>query len=49
MPILTAHYSESQYKTYLYGDFLNLYSGGSRGSILATGNNVANRHLKYGP
>ena len=25
MPVLTAHYGESPYKTCLYGDFLNLY------------------------
>ena len=28
MPVLTAHYGESPYKTCLYGDFLNLYGGG---------------------
>jgi hypothetical protein len=28
LPILTAHYGESPYKTCLYEDFLNLYGGG---------------------
>jgi hypothetical protein len=37
MPVLTAHYGEPQYKTCLYGDFLNLYGGGWGNSILATG------------
>jgi hypothetical protein len=33
MPVLTAHYGESPYKTCLYGDFLNLYGGGQGNSI----------------
>ena len=33
MPVLTAHYGESPYKTCLYGDFLNLFSGGKKNSI----------------
>jgi hypothetical protein len=37
MPVLTAHYGESPYKTCLYGDFLNLYGGGQKNSILTTG------------
>jgi hypothetical protein len=37
MPVLTANYGESPYKTWLYGDFLNLYGGGQRNSILTTG------------
>ena len=37
MPVLTAHYGESPYKTCLYGDFLNLYGGGQGNSILTTG------------
>ena len=28
MPVLTAHYGESPYKTCLYGNFLNLYVAG---------------------
>ena len=28
MPVLTAHYGDSPYKTCLHGDFLNLYGGG---------------------
>ena len=27
IPVLTAHYGESPYKTCLYGNFLNLYGG----------------------
>ena len=34
MPVLNSHYGESPYKTSLYGDFLNLYGGGQRNSIL---------------
>ena len=30
MPVLTAHYGESPYKSCLYGDFLNLYGGGQQ-------------------
>ena len=37
MPVLTAHYGESPYKTCLYGDFLNLYGGGQGNSIFTTG------------
>ena len=37
MPVLTAHYGELLYKTCLYGEFLNLYGGGKRNSILTTG------------
>jgi hypothetical protein len=41
MPVLTAHYGESPYKTCFYEDFLNLYGGGKKNSILTTGiNNV---------
>ena len=28
LPVLTAHYGESQYKICLYGEFLSLYGGG---------------------
>ena len=31
MPVFTAHYGESQCKTFLYGEFLNLYGGGREG------------------
>jgi hypothetical protein len=34
LPVLTAHYKESLYKTCLYGDSLNLYGGGQANSIL---------------
>jgi hypothetical protein len=44
MPVLTAHYGESPYKTCLYGDFLNLYGGGKGNSILITGITVPNLH-----
>ena len=44
MPVLTAHYGESPYKTCLYGDFLNLYGGGQGNSILTTGITVPSRH-----
>ena len=44
MPVLTAHYGESPYKTCLYGDFLNLYGGGQGNSIFTTGITVANLH-----
>jgi hypothetical protein len=30
MPVLTAQYGESRYKTCLYGEFLNLYGGGKK-------------------
>jgi hypothetical protein len=30
MPVLTAHYVESLYKTSLYREFLNLYCGGHK-------------------
>ena len=33
MPVLIAHYGESPYKTYLYGEFLNLYGDGQKNSI----------------
>jgi hypothetical protein len=33
MPVLTAHSGESLYKTGVYGNFLNLYSGGRTNSI----------------
>ena len=42
MPVLTAHYGESPYKTCLYGDFLNLYGGGQANSIFIAG---ASRYL----
>jgi hypothetical protein len=44
LPIFTAHYDESPYKTCLYGDFLNLYGGGRANSIFTTGINVPNPH-----
>ena len=44
MPVLTAHYGESPYKTCLYGEFLNLYGGGQENSIFTTGITVANLH-----
>jgi hypothetical protein len=36
LPVLTAHYGESPYKTCLYGEFLNLYDGGRANNILTT-------------
>ena len=33
MPVLTAHYGESPYKTSLYWEFLNLYGDGQWNSI----------------
>ena len=44
IPVFTAHYGESPYKTCLYGEFLNLYDGGQANSIFGTGINVARRH-----
>jgi hypothetical protein len=44
MPVLTAHYGESPYKTSLYGNFLNLYGGGQENSISTPGITVANRN-----
>jgi hypothetical protein len=44
MPVLTAHYDESPYKTCLYGEFLNLYGGGQGNSILTTGISAPNLH-----
>ena len=44
IPVLTAHYGESQYKTCLYGEFLNLYGGGQGNSISTTG--VISRNLR---
>ena len=35
MPVFTAHYGESPYKTCLYRNFLNLYGGGEANSITA--------------
>jgi hypothetical protein len=46
MPVLTAHYVESLYKTCLYADFLNLYGGGQENSIFTTGITVAQRYFK---
>jgi hypothetical protein len=43
MPVLTAQYGESPYKTCLYGDFLNLYGGGQGNSIFTTGISVPNQ------
>jgi hypothetical protein len=43
-PVLTAHYGESPYKTFLYGDFLNLYGGGQANSIFTNGITVPNPH-----
>ena len=37
MPVLTAHYGESPYKTCLYEEFLNLYGGGQGNSIFTPG------------
>ena len=37
MPVLTAHYGESSYKTCVYEEFLNLYGGGKGNSISTTG------------
>ena len=45
-PVLTAHYGESLYKTCLYGEFLNLYSGGQRNSIFRTEIIAPNLHFK---
>jgi hypothetical protein len=42
MPVFTAHYGESLYKTCLYGDFLNLYGGGQGNSIFTTGISAPN-------
>ena len=44
IPVLTARYAESPYKTCLYGDFLNLNRGGRWKSILTTGTIAPNRH-----
>jgi hypothetical protein len=46
LPVLTAHYmyGESTYKTYLYGNFLNLYGGGQANSIFTTGITVPRRY-----
>jgi hypothetical protein len=44
LPVLTAHYGESPYKTWLYGNFLNLYGGGQANSIFTTGIDVPHLH-----
>jgi hypothetical protein len=44
MPVLTAQFGESPYKTCLYVEFLNLYGGGKENSIFTTGITVPNRH-----
>ena len=44
IPVLTAYYGESPYKTCLYGDSLNLYGGGHKNSILTTGITAPRRH-----
>ena len=36
LPVLSAHIWEPPYKTFLYGDFLNLYGGGLADSIFTT-------------
>ena len=49
MPVLAAHCGESPYKTYLYGDFSNLYGGGQGNSIFTTGINVPSRRSDMDP